>query len=1047
MWMIVLVITIPVYVSAAMAGFRVTESYGNDKIHGYRRRTDNTTVVIDDVYIDGDADIAPSQTLISFGSYSDYFDSCTPRTNNRFVCSYSDRSTIGVSKIDYTINLFNDAGVIAAIDALSISLDNAPPVIELFEVEPELTNTPNVTFKFRVRDTDHEGGTGCTGVKKVDIFKEDYSNASIKSFTDSSPDCIYENNGTYSYPADETGTYRLCIRAYDAFNQESTGMSCDSFAFDNTAPVIQGIEILDAVNMSPVQYVGEDPVSAFVRVNVSGDSIENVRANLNSLNPGSAYANRTYDSFFPLGNNKYTYVWAVPIDITSSKSPVVAVSANDNAGNTAVAELMGQRITFDNVGPLFKQITTGLEHGGKIYAGFTADFMAIVDDLELNEHKIYIALDKLGGSASDMADTCKKVSDSWYCYWFNRTIVSSDGAVGVVESTLDSQDDLGNRLNETIAVNVTVDKIPPIVSNITITKVAGEYDYGEDLIIKSDHLNIAAAVQESNSLLVAYGNFTSAISTEAHLPAVCTNANGTNEWECIWETGAIDISGPYIAPLYFKFIDVANNTMPMDDEIKVFGLENESSPNHWSHSVSCSPELVDRQITSFINQRIYCHVPLAPINPGQGPEIISINLGECFNAINGSADYIQSVELMNHEGGSTDPYLQVTLKAAEFTIDELEVKCPLGIQTRIGDSIYANPENENVTVGIGFYNLPAGELSKDVKDKIQDAKDDASGAMWETITMLKKLFFYLEKICSALNTLFQIVGIWEVVHAAWNTASKAATPIGTATMEGTRIEMCLTKETAAEYAKSYYRIEGHWFCKFVNCRASPMPGGGKTGDFKTWGSWLGGGGGITGLLRSKDSNLLGIDPSFDIIQEVTGKEPESYMNVKDSLVWSVLSFCIPGIIYNLDKYRQILCLYADCLESNAEYSMPISVCEDMKAYQECKYVMGEIFNLIPFVAVFNYYINLFKNAMSDPFSIIGAVLGLGCAYLCGPGSGDANTVCSWIKVFSMITETITELVAVFDMDTWAVKTDYCSKMDGNFWDSATTDDSSSETTG
>jgi len=1044
MWMIVLVITIPVYVSAATAGFRISESYGNDHIDGYRKRTDNTTVVIDDVYIDGDLNIAPNQTLISFGSYSDFFDNCSPRNNNRFVCRYSDSSTIGVNKINYTVNLFKDDGAIAGIDSSSIYLDVNSPVIELFEVEPKLTNTPNITFKFRVRDTDHEGGTGCTGVKKVEIFKEDYSNASVKSFIDSSPDCVYENNGSYSYPAAETGIYRLCIKAYDAFNQESTGMNCDSFAFDNTAPVIGGMEILDAVNMSPVKIAGEDAVPAFVRVNISGESIGNVWANLNSLNAGSAYANRTYDNFVSLGNNRYIYVWAVPIEITSSKSPVVAVSASDNASNTAVADLAGQQIIFDNIGPVVRQITTGLEHGGSIYAGFTATFMAVVDDIELNGNKIYLALSGIGGSANDMADSCERVSGSWHCYWFNRTISASGGTVAEVESTMDSEDDLGNNVNETIAINVTIDKIPPIVSNITIIKVAGEYDYEEGLFVKSDHMNIVATVEESNSFLVAYGNFTSAISTEDHLPAVCTNINGTSKWECLWETGAIDISGPYIAPLYFEFIDAANNTMPMYDEVQVYGLENESSPNHWQHSVSCSPGLVDREITSFINQRVYCHAPLSPINPGQNPDIISITLEDCFDAINGSTDYLQSVELMNHEGGSTDPYLAITLKAAEFSIDRLEFKCPLKVQTRIGDTIYANPENENVTVDVSFYNLPAGELGQSVKNKIQDAKDEASGTMWELITMLNTLFFYLEKICSALNTLFQIVGIYEMIHATFVATSTAATPVVAATMEGARIEMCLTKEQAAAVSKNYYRIEGHWFCKFVNCRASPMPlDSQNTKDFGTWGSWLGGGGGITGYLRNRDMDYFG----FDTIQEYTGKEPESYMNVKDSLVLSVMNFCIPGIIYNLNKYRQVLCLYADCLESNAEYSIPISTCEDMKAYQECKYVMGEIFNLISFVAVFNYYINLFKNAMSDPFSIIGAVLGLGCAYLCGPGAGGLNTACSVVKTFSMITETIADIIGVFDTETWSIKNDYCKNMDGNFWDSATTDDSSLETSG
>ena len=166
------------------------------------------------------------------------------------------------------------------------------------------------------------------------------------------------------------------------------------------------------------------------------------------------------------------------------------------------------------------------------------------------------------------------------------------------------------------------------------------------------------------------------------------------------------------------------------------------------------------------------------------------------------------------------------------------------------------------------------------------------------------------------------------------TATAWAPPVSTG-IEAQAVEMCVIKEAHGEALQKYYSVQGHWFCKFVRCRHAPVPAEDRTsGDWSNWAGWLGGGGGITPYLRENNVGSWGIE-------EYTGKKPEEYMNVKDSLVWSVLSFCIPGIVYNLDKYRQILCMYAHCLETNAEHGETLmSECEDMRSYQECKYLFG-----------------------------------------------------------------------------------------------------------
>ena len=117
------------------------------------------------------------------------------------------------------------------------------------------------------------------------------------------------------------------------------------------------------------------------------------------------------------------------------------------------------------------------------------------------------------------------------------------------------------------------------------------------------------------------------------------------------------------------------------------------------------------------------------------------------------------------------------------------------------------------------------------------------------------------------------------------------------------------------------------------------------------------------------------------------------MDPKKSIVVSVFTLCLPGLIYNLDKFRQVECIYGTCLlnvrdapgAGTETESVPLSMCEEQKGYLKCKYVMGEIFNVIPMTAAVNYYIGLVKNALGDPLSIFGAVWAATCVPQCTEG--------------------------------------------------------------
>jgi len=112
---------------------------------------------------------------------------------------------------------------------------------------------------------------------------------------------------------------------------------------------------------------------------------------------------------------------------------------------------------------------------------------------------------------------------------------------------------------------------------------------------------------------------------------------------------------------------------------------------------------------------------------------------------------------------------------------------------------------------------------------------------------------------------------------------------------------------------------------------------------------------------------------------------------EDSLVLSTLNMCIPGIIKNLNEYRQIKCRYALCLQDEVPQGVPLEACEAEQAYATCKYVFGEIFMLIPFVNLFDQFMNQLKLALNDPITMIGSLWGGLCAASC-PGGWLADKV-------------------------------------------------------
>jgi len=158
-----------------------------------------------------------------------------------------------------------------------------------------------------------------------------------------------------------------------------------------------------------------------------------------------------------------------------------------------------------------------------------------------------------------------------------------------------------------------------------------------------------------------------------------------------------------------------------------------------------------------------------------------------------------------------------------------------------------------------------------------------------------------------------------------------------------------------------------------------------------------------------------------------GKDPNEYLNAKDNVLVALLTGCIPGIIYGLERYRQIQCSYIYCLQNSMDSGVPESACDDLKKYQECKYFWGEIFGACPIIAMWDNFIQAIQDMLADPFAVIGTVLSLSCLIHCARNPADAGLgyrFCAWKKVLETLSEIALEVGLIFDQDQWQLEGEY-----------------------
>ncbi|MBI5881309.1 hypothetical protein HZB90_04220 [archaeon] len=560
-------------------------------------------------------------------------------------------------------------------------------------------------------------------------------------------------------------------------------------------------------------------------------------------------------------------------------------------------------------------------------------------------------------------------------------------------------------------------------------------------------------------------------------------------WECVWEVGPVvtvprDITRLWAnTTILFSIEDLLGNKAFEEYDLPILGEENVTA-NYWRYKwLSQSPtQGLDRFIWGIAQPTSFQHFTITPAPgapSGDNLEIISFDFDT--TTCSGDIDYvyysdsgtagitymgfspeikygIDDVIMMAFNPTNVPPATYADLHNVSHPLVELRINCTAKIISKVYGAKISLPEEENVTLKVKVFNNPLGTNIGNVKDEINDVQEHIASAGWGAIKYPRIIFDYAQIACNLVSTIQSVLGVLAFVGIIEGSACAEYQVMCPPSVQ--------TNDRTGELAT----VQKGWlgkisvFCGLViSCRATrPQAIDGvdeqPDGSFKcsdadsTWCSiqlwwaewsngvisWLSG----SALLETNEdlNKYMNQNPSqaetaaggrnlSGNMPFMTSSDIRGGFDPKKSLIASTLSLCVPGILSNIEKYRQLRCEWLICVKVNVAYGdMTLSQCDDLFQYGLCKYILGDIWNAVPMFQFINQLLSSVGNLVKDPIALGGYVIDLLCANSCGGFPGPGCGVCTAFQFMNVLTQIVASIYGMADADFWTAPTnDICDE--------------------
>ena len=821
--------------------------------------------------------------------------------------------------------------------------------VDLVSQVTELNGLKSVSFNL----AEFGGGTSNANCVKA-------NNAASNAYN-----CTLKGANLRLSPGQTSG--KVEITALDSFDNRAATNETLTFQIDTTPPQVSGFAVTKAG--LPVGYVSSTGINGvdFLVQATDPSGVKSVSFNIAAFGGGTSNANCAL-----AGSTTYNCTLAganirLSSGQTSGKVGITAVDSFDNKGTT------NETLSFqvDSTGPVFSALAAmpSAAAGGKTYIGAKVNVTATISESESGIAKQDILLNFQGGTIP--ASNC---TSGWVCQWYNLNIPSmAEGSS--VSMSVTGKDLVGNALTGTKQEKFYADTVAPVYVSSSITPIQTGIQLNDNTIIKKgDVLQIEYNYTDGGSGVASFvGDLSQLLGASyANTTGSCTAGEGIN-YTCTITTPAIHptVSKPKIK---LTATDAVGNSVIKEQEIEVYGVS--------ATAVNC----FNLEITkSYI---LPIEVNTLKYFVGNYYEVVPFKLkwsGECnadtviYNpTLVGSCSGGSKVNVAAVKGGTDiSGFFQFAIAPASINpawgsieIGGNTTTCALHYFDVVQKTVYTEPEIEDVDFMIPLANdlIPP---NTNLEDLIEQIRLDVSGTWDKVIKTIYDIMEMARTICRLKEVLAAIDTALTAIRTVFAGCS-AAPPASV---------VCIPlAELIAAVQSVFHYVKGllDWgplntLCNFVTC----------SDDQKNSMGILGGG--WCNTLRDSIQQYTSVifpsnvtNPYRRYLQQMPSSNIEL---AKKSMLFSLICFCIPGVVYNLERARQLDCVKGICYRDMIKVGVPISECDKQYSYNKCVYQSGWMSSLMGLIGIQNLF-NVVLSVIKDPLTYVWQLTKWGAFKLC-----------------------------------------------------------------
>lgn len=566
------------------------------------------------------------------------------------------------------------------------------------------------------------------------------------------------------------------------------------------------------------------------------------------------------------------------------------------------------------------------------------------------------------------------------------SIPTATGQTIPISVVAPSQDDAGNIVAGNTRAAFVLDKDAPQIEDVEIKSITdlGPVDHHQS----GDMIHVVAEVSDYTPV-TAVADFSDVAGAGITEEGYCEYDEQTGKAVCEWSIGPI-LNGYKVAAMQLNFTDFVGNSVSQEETIEILET-GEESKNLWyipggEVVLASAVSRATAQVTPSPGYPVYFSIPLK--TEQTDARILSLRVAKCVLGENKYYLVEEDPELINDYGyglntkpgsetypaGNVPPVtLLYHLSSQPMPEESVQVRCSLLITSNYRGEVTL-PEEENVTLQIDFFDANLGEPDEALEDKLKKVEDNIFG--WqEAIKVLKNVLGALKATCNLLYTIMnvlQLIGniLWAISEIFSGigdglTATGIFAPFG----EGPELAgkaACGSANAIEGGSKTIFKVV-RYACDIISCRrtlAGVIPGYGNL--MKK----------VTDFYKFTSAEFERREIGQSDVSKSTMATP-----VQNTLGWSILTLCIPGIIENYERLIAIDCEYYKCIQTVPD-GVPVQVCEATRGQARCQFVVGEILALIPFVNVLNAIGGMVQSLFANPLNFLGLALGLTCVAPC-----------------------------------------------------------------